>query len=152
MQKSYYTRQSLWRVYIYCTWVCACVFVFNTCCEMCSCSMPPLCVNTCIKLHSCMCFGPLASPACKCGMFACTRRTSMCAHGQAPFQRVCGSSLLQQTTPAVRLAGSEIWVFISALPPAKQTSCSLLLSGSGWWSTSGLPQSGERRLYISCHI
>lgn len=65
------------------------------------------------------------------------------ARGPAALQHVCGSGPLRRTTPAVRLAGREIRVSISALPPAKQTSRSLSLSGSGRSSTAGLWRGGR---------
>lgn len=112
--------------------------------------MQPRFVITCMKPHPSVCFRPPALTCIVCAwashVGAHTSHLRLCgasARGPAALQHVCGSGPLRRTTPAVRLAGREIRVSISALPPAKQTSRSLSLSGSGRSSTAGLWRGGR---------
>ena len=91
---------------------------------------------------------PHALSMCERHMLACTHRTYISVEWVHVDQRrsnmcVCGSGPLRRTTPAARLAGREIRVSISALPPAKLTSRRLSLSGSRWSSTAGLRRGGH---------
>lgn len=57
-----------------------------------------------IQVLSFNCNFACAWSVCRCSMFSCPRCASICgssARGQASLQHVCGSSLLQQMTPAV---------------------------------------------------